>query len=80
MLNADGPRAREIIVFAVAIVLSGCSGSLQPRPKVPSHLGSKSSALDALECPVQMAHTPAQHVFCHDRHAQWMQAAASVHK
>jgi hypothetical protein len=29
---------------------------------------------------VQMAHTPAQHAFCHDRHAQWMQAAASVHK
>jgi hypothetical protein len=29
---------------------------------------------------VQMAHTPAQHVFCHDHHAQWMQAAASVHK
>ena len=50
------------------------------KAKSAFRLGSKSSARDALECPVQMAHTPAQHVFCHDRHAQWMQAAASVHK
>ena len=54
----------------------------QPSAKAKSAfpLGSKSSALDALECPAQMAHTPAQHVFCHDHHAQWMQPAASVHK
>ena len=36
----------------------------QPSTKAKSAfpLGSKSSALDALECPAQMAHTPAQHV------------------
>ncbi len=80
MLHADGPHAREIIVFAMAIVLSGMQRQPSAKAKSAFPLGSKSSALDALECPVQMAHTPAQHVFCHDRHAQWMQAAASVHK
>ena len=80
MLHAYGPRAREIFVF--------CHGQraqwMQRQPSAKANsafpLGSKSSALDALECPVQMAHTPAQHVFCHDHHAQWMQAAASVHE